>query len=63
MTIEEKLDAAGTELAAARAAWKAATDNARKVAVAAHKAGMTEVAIAQALGVDRANTLRRWLGK
>ena len=29
----------------------------------AHDAGATEVEIAKLLGVDRARTLRRWLGK
>jgi transposase-like protein len=36
---------------------------AKKAAIAAVANGTSEVEVARALGVDRARTLRRWLGK
>lgn len=63
MTIDDQLASAAADLAVARAGLVRAKDAAKAAAVAAHKAGHSEVAIAKALGVDRANTLRRWLGK
>jgi hypothetical protein len=36
---------------------------ARRIAIRAYQAGMTEVDLARELGVDRAKTIRRWLGK
>lgn len=50
------------KLAAARAALKAALKAAEEAAVAAIKAGGTEVAVAEALGVNRL-TVRKWMGK
>jgi hypothetical protein len=62
MTVSD-LARAAKRLAAARSEWQAAVDEAKRVAVAAHEAGASEVELAQALGVDRARTVRRWLGK
>ena len=59
----DRIDRAYKRLQAARAEWKAATDEAAQVARDAHKDGFSEVSIARGLGVDRARTLRRWLGK
>lgn len=50
------------KLAAARAAQATALKAAEEAAVAAIKAGGTEVAVAQALGVNRL-TVRKWIGK
>jgi len=50
-------------LAVARQQLDEATEQARRVAIAAIADGRSEVEIARALGVDRARTLRRWLGK
>jgi len=41
----------------------AIVNGAREFALSAHAAGMTEVELAALLGVDRARTIRRWLGK
>ncbi len=54
---------AAERLQSARANLAEATDYARQIAVLAHEDGMSEVELARALGVDRARTLRRWLGK
>lgn len=59
----ERIDHSYKRLQAARAEWKAATDEAAQVARNAHADGFSEVALAKGLGVDRARTLRRWLGK
>lgn len=61
--MRRKVDRAGADLAAATKARKRAVDAAKRVAAAAHAAGMTEVELADRLGVDRARTMRRWLGK
>lgn len=58
-----KIEKAGADLAAARKQWHKATEAAAKVAVQAVEAGVSEVELARMLGVDRARTLRRWLGK
>ena len=60
---DQTLAEAAAELAAARSRLAQAKTKAIKAAKIAHKAGMTEVDIASQLGVDRARTLRRWLGK
>jgi len=61
--MRRKVEKAGADLLAARAQWQKSTAAAAKVAVQAHDAGMTEVELASILGVDRARTVRRWLGK
>lgn len=61
--VRRRLDKVAADLAVARTQWRKATEAAAKAAVAAHDAGMTEVELAAILGVDRARTLRRWLGK
>lgn len=61
--LRRRIDKAAANLAAARKQWEKATSAAAEVAVAANDAGMTEVELARRLGVDRARTLRRWLGK
>jgi len=58
-----KIEKAAADLAAARKQWNKATEAAAKVAVQAAEAGVSEVDLARMLGVDRARTLRRWLGK
>lgn len=63
MTTTDALARAANRLAAARAEWNAATEAAAGIARQAHENGVTEVELARALGVDRARTLRRWLGK
>jgi hypothetical protein len=62
-SLEDRIAAAAAELAAARLRLDKAKAEAIKVANAAHKAGVSEVELAKMLGVDRARTLRRWLGK
>lgn len=61
--LDTRIAQAAETLAAARAAWNQAVEGAKSVAIEAHQAGVTEVELAQQLGVDRARTLRRWLGK
>lgn len=61
--MRRKVEKAGADLAAARTQWQKSTSAAAKIAVQAHDAGMTEVELAAILGVDRARTVRRWLGK
>jgi predicted transcriptional regulator len=53
---------AARDLTNARANLAKAMDFAAGVAVAAHAEGMTEVDLAQHLGVNRM-TIRKWLGK
>jgi hypothetical protein len=53
----------GAVLAHARELQAAVKGKAKDWAVRAQATGMTEVAMAQVLGVDRGNTLRPWLGK
>ncbi len=61
--LDTRIARAAENLAVARAAWKQAVGDAKAVAIEAHEAGVTEVELAAQLGVDRARTLRRWLGK
>lgn len=61
--MRRRVEKAAADLVAARKQWTKATEAAAKVANAAHEAGMNEVELARELGVDRARTLRRWLGK
>jgi len=61
--ISYDLRVAAEMLAVARQQLDEATEQARRVAIAAIADGRSEVEIARALGVDRARTLRRWLGK
>jgi hypothetical protein len=53
----------GRELMSARVGLAEAMAAARQVAMMATEDGATEVDLARDLGVDRARTLRRWLGK
>lgn len=53
---------AGAEVAAATAARDKAVETAKRIALKAHKAGMPQAEIAALMGVDRARTVRRWLG-
>lgn len=66
MTVTDKLraevEAAGADYQAATAARNAAIANAKRIALRAHKAGMPQSEIADMMGVDRARTIRRWLG-
>lgn len=61
--ISYDLRVAAEKLAVARQRLDEATEQARRVAIAAIADGRSEVEVARALGVDRARTLRRWLGK
>ncbi len=61
--LDTRIARAADNLTAARVAWRQAVDDAKAIALEAHQAGVTEVELAEALGVDRARTLRRWLGK
>jgi hypothetical protein len=63
LDLDTRIEQAAANLATARAGWKQAVEDAKAVAIEAHQAGVTEVELAQLLGVDRARTLRRWLGK
>jgi predicted transcriptional regulator len=56
------LERTARKLLRARDTLAAVMNEATDVAVAAHKAGTTEVEIARTLGVNRM-TVRRWLGK
>lgn len=67
MTVEQdridlELIGAAEDLQTARNAQAAAIDRAKRATLVAIKAGVTEVNVAQALGVNRL-TVRRWLGK
>jgi uncharacterized protein YjcR len=57
-----ELKRAARDLTNARARLAEAMSAAADVAVAAHADGMTEVDLAQHLGVNRM-TIRKWLGK
>lgn len=56
------LNSAGKNLADVRAARDEAFKKAKLEAITASEAGVTEVAIARTLGVDRM-TIRKWVGK
>ena len=56
------LTKAARDLTNARSQLAKAMDFAAKVTLAAHAEGMTEVDLAQHLGVNRL-TIRKWLGK
>lgn len=58
----DDLKKAARDLTNARARLSQAMEFAAQVAVAAHADGMTEVDLAQHLGVNRM-TIRKWLGK
>lgn len=60
--LRAEVEAAGATYQAATAARKEAIASAKKVALRAHKAGMPQSEIADIMGVDRARTIRRWLG-
>jgi len=66
VTVTDKLraevEAAGAEYQAADAARKTAIEHAKRVARKALNAGMPQAEIADLMGVDRARTIRRWLG-
>jgi transposase-like protein len=53
----------GKQLHQCRSQLGGATRIAKEAAIQAVSEGYSEVAVARALGVDRARTLRRWLGK
>ena len=61
--LRRKVAKAGADFAKAYKARQDAADAATVVAREAYAAGMNEKELAAALGVDRARTLRRWLGK
>jgi DNA-binding XRE family transcriptional regulator len=59
--LRRRIDKAGKEFAAAYTARQNAAARAAEVAREASAAGMSQVELAELLGVDRARTLRRWL--
>ena len=59
----QRLRQAGKKLGTATERRAAIVDECRQLAIDMHAAGMTEVELASLLGVDRARTIRRWLGK
>ena len=61
--LRRKIAKVAAKHAAAKAQRAVVADELRDVALEAIAAGMTEVDLAAALGVDRARTLRRLLGK
>jgi len=61
--IVDRLRIVGERLRRAREVLDEETDTAKATAVAAADAGLPETLIARELGVDRARTLRKWLGK
>jgi hypothetical protein len=60
---EDVLAKAHADLVKARLMLESATRNARIAALAAAADGVPDAVIARKLGVDRARTVRRWLGK
>lgn len=58
----EEVSAAGAEYRAATRARESAIAHAKDVARRAFEAGMPQSEIADMMGVDRARTIRRWLG-
>ena len=67
MTLTDKLRAQAEQVAADYQAADAARDRAvqaaKKMANRLYLAGMPDAEIARLFGVDRARTVRRWLGK
>ncbi len=61
--MRRRMEKAGAALQAANAERQAALEIARNVAQQAYAEGMTEVELARLFDVDRARTIRRWLGK
>jgi hypothetical protein len=65
--VSDKLRAQADQVAAdyhaADAARQRAVEAAKKMANRLYLAGMTDSEIARVFGVDRARTVRRWLGK
>jgi hypothetical protein len=53
----------GKKLAKHTADRSATVDECKALAIELHAAGMTEVELAALFKVDRARTIRRWLGK
>lgn len=66
MTVNKKLladlEAAAVEYQQTTAAREAAIERAKALARRASDAGMTQRELATLFGVDRARTIRRWLG-
>ena len=61
--IVDLLRIVGERLRRAREVLDEETDTAKATAIAAADVGLPETIIARELGVDRARTLRKWLGK
>lgn len=61
--LEDRMEWAAAELIRAKIQLRNANTEAAEIARAAYKAGISEVRIAKKLGVDRARTLRPWIGK
>lgn len=61
--MRRRMEKAGRDLAAANAARQAALEVAKKAAQDAYSEGMSEGELARLFGIDRARTIRRWLGK
>ncbi len=63
MTENTELEAIGRQLREARQRLDDVMTTAREAAIIAVAEGASEMEVARKLGVDRARTLRRWLGK
>lgn len=61
--LREQVAAAGAEFAAVNQQRAKTVAACKKLALRAHAAGMPETELAELFGVDRARTIRRWLGK
>lgn len=59
----KRLRQAGKKLGTATERRSAIVEECRQLAVEMYAAGMTETELAILLNVDRARTIRRWLGK
>jgi uncharacterized protein involved in exopolysaccharide biosynthesis len=62
-TLRQQMQVAGQQFRRNQSERATLADEMAALARRGADAGMTEVEMAEALGVDRARTLRRWLGK
>lgn len=60
--MRQQVTQAAEDYRVATEAREASIERAKKIAKRAHSAGMTQAELATAFGVDRARTIRRWLG-
>jgi hypothetical protein len=62
-TLRAQAEQVAADYQVADAERKVAVESAKKMAVRLYLAGAKDTEIAQLFGVDRARTVRRWLGK